>query len=287
MRKRNLRSFLAYTALSFVMLQSCKDDSNLTTKSPIADQSFTESFDNFGEAISKGWRRFNTSNPTGRKWYDVAETPNFGSQNYLVTYFPDWEQAQFTLDSLQFPNTVFPQRYWSNAFRSQRATNGYAAASIASGEVISFNGGSSPFNVSNWLVSPEVMMQNGDKIVFYAYSKGIARLQLWANPTNSLNVGSGPNNTGDFQINLLDINPTATASEVDPGNAFPTAWTRFEGEIRGLQQPVKGRFGFRYFLKDREPIVRSAIDPTDYDTLYTQIHKTVLGLDEVSYQSVH
>jgi hypothetical protein len=286
MRKRNLRNLLAYTALSFVLLQSCNDDSNLTAKAPIEDQSFTESFDNFGEAISKGWKRFNTSNPTGRKWYDAAEVPNFGSLNYLVVYSPDWDQAQFTLDSLQFPNTIFPQRYWNNAFISQRATNGYAAASIASGDVISFNGASFPYNVSNWLVSPEVMMQNGDKVVFYAYCKGIGRLQLWANPTGTINVGSGPSNTGDFQIKLLDINPTAADPKLNPGSAFPTEWTRFEGQISGLQQPVKGRIGFRYFLTDRDPIVRSGLDPNNFDTLYTQIHQTVLGLDQFSYQSV-
>ncbi|MFM2359043.1 MAG: hypothetical protein RLY16_1036 [Bacteroidota bacterium] len=279
MRKRTLRSLIAYSALSFVLLQSCKDDSSLTSKSPIPDQSFTESFDNFDEAISRGWRKINKSFPTGRIWYDVAEAPNFGSNNYVVKYGPDWDQAQYTLDSLQFPFAPFPQRYWANAFASQRATNGYAAISVASGDVLGAH------DVSNWLVSPELTIQNGDKIVFYAQSKGLSRLQLWVNKTNSLNVGTGVNNTGDFTIKLVDINPTYANFATNPANAFPTEWTRFEGQVAGLVEPVQGRFGFRYFLQDQAPLVRSRIDPNDFDTIYTQIHRTVLGLDEISYQS--
>lgn len=282
MRKRSLRSLLSYAALSFVLLQSCKDDSNLTEKSPVPDQSFQESFDNFDEAVSRGWRRINKSAPTGAIWYDVAEIPNLGQVNAVVKYTPDWDQAQFTLDSTLFPNAPFPQRYWANAYLSQRATNGYAAISLASAAVMN-----PIFDVSNWLVSPELTIQNGDKVVFYAQCKGIGRLQLWVNKTNSLNVGTDITNTGDFTIKLLDINPTYANAEVDPANAFPTEWTRFEGEVKGLTEPTRGRFGFRYFMQDQLALRRSTIDPNDYDTIYTQIHRTVLGVDEVSYHSVH
>lgn len=279
MRKGFLPIVFAFAA-SILLLQSCKDDSNLTAKPPIPDQSFNESFDNFEEAVSRGWRNINRSSPTGRVWYDVAEVPNFGSLNYVVKYTPDWNQAQFTLDSNQFPNAPFPQRYWPSAFFSQRATNGYAAVSVASGDVLS------SFDVSNWLVSPELTIQNGDKVVFYAVSKGLSRLQLWVNQTNSLNVGNGVNNTGDFTLKLLDINPTYALPSVNPARAFPTEWTRFEGTVSGLKDPVRGRIGFRYFLQDQAPLRRSTIDPNDFDTVYTQIHRTVLGLDEVSYRSV-
>lgn len=279
MRKSTLQLLMAFFVVSSMLLQSCKDDSNLSEKAPVPDQSFTQSFDNFDEAISSGWRNFNKSAPSGRIWYDVAETPNFGSQNYVVKYYPDWNQAQFTLDSTQFPFAPYPQRYWANAFLSQRANNGYAAISVAAGDVLT------SFNISNWLVSPELNIKNGDKVVFYAYSKGLSRLQLWVNKTNSLNVGNGVNNTGDFTIKLVDINPTYAKVSTDPANAFPTEWTRFEGVVKGLFEPVRGRFGFRYFMQDQTPLARSVVDPTDYDTIYTQIHRTVLGLDEVSFES--
>ena len=285
MIKNTLRKICAYSVVASLVFQSCKDDSQLTIPPPTPDQSFTESFDNYDEAYAKGWRSINTSLPVGRKWFDVAETPDFGSVNYLVTYFPGWAQAQFTLDSLQFPNAPYPQRYWMPAFFSQRAINGYVATSIACADIISFSGPSSPYDASCWLTSPELLIKNGDRIIFYAYSKGLSRLQLWISKTNSLNVGTNPNSTGDFDIKLLDINPSYAKYDNDPANAFPTEWTRFEGEVKGLQGVVNGRFAFRYFLQHQDPIVRSAIDPTDLDTLYTQIHKSVIGIDEISYNS--
>lgn len=279
MRKNLLRNFVAYSGLAIIMLQSCKDDSKLTVALPTADQTFTESFDNYEEAYAKGWRSINKSTPVGAKWYDVAETPNFGSVNYVSVYFPEWNQAQFSLDSLQFPNATYPKRYWKNAFTSQRATNGYVASSVACADV--FN----QFDVSTWLVSPELMIKNGDKIIFYSYSKGLSRLQLWVNATNSLNVGSGIYNTGDFNIKLVDINPTYSKFESNPALAYPTDWTRFEGEVKGLETPVKGRFGFRYFLQSQAPLKSSTVDPNNLDTFYSQIHKSVIGIDQVSFKS--
>lgn len=279
MRKNLLRNFFVYSGAALLLLQSCKDDSKLTVALPTPDQTFTESFDNYEEAYAKGWRSINKSTPVGGKWYDVAETPNFGSVNYVSVYYPEWNQAQFTLDSAQFPNAAFPQRYWKNAFSSQRASNGYVASSVACADV--FN----QFDISTWLVSPELMIKNGDKIIFYTYSKGLSRLQLWVNKTNSLNVGSGISNTGDFDIKLVDINPSYSKFEINPALAFPTEWTKFEGEVKGLDAPVKGRFGFRYFLANQAPLKSSTIDPTDLDTFYKQIHKSVIGLDQVTFKS--
>ncbi len=286
MRKKILRNILAYSGMAIVLFQSCKDDSKLTILPPVSDQSFNESFDNFTEAYAKGWRSINKSTPAGRKWYDAAETPNFGSPNYLVTYYPDWNQAQFTLDSLQFPNAPFPQRYWKDAYASQRGSNGYAATSIACGELLS----PPPlrltrFDISTWLVSPELTIKNGDKVVFYTFSKGLSRLQLWVNKTNSLNVGSDVAATGDFTIKLVDVNPNYAKYENNPANAFPTEWTKFEGEVRGLEAPVQGRFGFRYFLQNQPALRTSSVAPDPYDTLYTQINRSVIGIDEVSFKS--
>ncbi len=285
MRKILSGKFLAFAGLALVLLQSCKDDSNLTRPLPPADASFTESFDNFQEALSNGWMSVNKSFPMGAKWYDLAEAPNLGSVNYVSVYHPGWEQAQFTLDSNQFPSAPFPGRYWKNAFFSQRATNGYAATSIACAEVINLRGASSLFNISNWLVSPKITIKNGDKISFYAYGGDVSRIQLWVNPTGSTNVGSSPDNTGDFTLKLVDVNPTFASEETDPAGAFPQEWTRFEGEVKGLTAPVEGRFGFRYFMYGRRPIRLSTVDPNNIDTLFQQIHRTVTGLDEVQFTS--
>jgi hypothetical protein len=50
----------------------------------------------------------------------------------------------------------------------------------------------------------------------------------------------------------LDIDSTFKEYHTDPAlfssAAYPARWTRFEGRIRDLAKPVKGRFAFRYFI---------------------------------------
>jgi hypothetical protein len=118
--------------------------------------------------------------------------------------------------------------------------------------------------ISNWAVSPSIIMQNGDKIIFYtrcllypvANSGGdetdyANRLQVRLNPVNDgLNVGNAED-PGDFTKTLLDINPFYLEYHLlapDP-NAYPPDWTRFEASVFGLNKPGKGRFAFRYFVE--------------------------------------
>ncbi|MEP6582711.1 MAG: choice-of-anchor J domain-containing protein [Ginsengibacter sp.] len=136
--------------------------------------------------------------------------------------------------------------------------------------------------ISNWLVSPPVIMQNGDKIVFYtrAYQifDGVSdttdfgnSLQLRINPiSDASNVGTGID-PGNFTTGLLNINPQLNYSSVvapNPG-AYPSQWTRFEATISGLNAPVKGRFAFRYFVPDGG----------------SNGNGTGVGIDAVSYKS--
>lgn len=114
--------------------------------------------------------------------------------------------------------------------------------------------------ISNWLISPSITMQNGDKIVFYTRSNVEtsitpntdfgARMQVCMNETDdALNVGDG-DNPGNFKTVLLEINPTE--DEYLPNNplpsAYPGTWTRFEATVFGLNGPIRSRFAFRYFL---------------------------------------
>jgi len=125
--------------------------------------------------------------------------------------------------------------------------------------------------ISNWAVSPELIMQNGDKIVFYTRCELIPftttvttdfvnRMQVRLNKTTSLNCGDG-NDPGDFTVPLLDINPfynefilQSFNNPLDPRHnealqAYPHVWTRFEATVVGLDRPTKGRFAFRYFTE--------------------------------------
>jgi hypothetical protein len=124
--------------------------------------------------------------------------------------------------------------------------------------------------ISNWAVSPELIMQNGDKIVFYTRTEllffnndstdFVNRMQVRLNKTTSLNCGDGTDH-GDFTVPLLDINPFyyefLKSAYNNPANplyqqarqAYPHVWTRFEATVVGLNGPTKGRFAFRYFTE--------------------------------------
>jgi hypothetical protein len=78
------------------------------------------------------------------------------------------------------------------------------------------------------------------------------RLQLRINIKNDgLDIGNGAG-VGDFTVKLLDIDSTYQEYHTNPAqyspNAYPAYWTRFEGQIKDLEKPVKGRFAFRYFM---------------------------------------
>lgn len=107
--------------------------------------------------------------------------------------------------------------------------------------------------ISNWLVSPPVIMQNGDKIIFYSRCSNPSfqdRLQVRMNKNNtSVDCGRGLD-PGFFDVTLLDVNPFYAATGP---NAFPNNWTRFEATVYGLQKPVQGRFGIRAFVEGGGP----------------------------------
>jgi len=222
MRKSTFSSLLFCAIVSLTILQSCKNDSYLNTPPPVADQSFTEEFDTVSSSLSRGWKLINVSTPT---------------MHHI------WQQG----------GDVNP---WFSAFSSNGSNVGFIGAS---GEIPAALPANPTPVVSNWLVSPVVTFQNGDKIIFHTRTRFASatddfgnRLQLrYSTSGESLNVGSG-NEFGAFSNGLLDINPgylSQSSTSPDP-DAFPSTWTRFEATISGLNNSVQGRFGFRYYIND-------------------------------------
>jgi hypothetical protein len=187
---------------------------------PVSNQSFVEEFDTLQNAFSRNWRWENKSVPVG--------TTN-------------WMQAPGP--------SAFMEAYSSKGTNIGCAFTDYQATTGTNNGII-----------SNWMISPVVTMQNGDKIVFYTKTQLTsaaaagrdygARMQVRVSPNGeSYNTGSGDDH-GSFTMNLLDINPEEREflnATPDP-RAYPPNWTRFEATISGLNQPTKGRFAFRYFL---------------------------------------
>ncbi|OAM88674.1 hypothetical protein AW736_15670 [Termitidicoccus mucosus] len=106
--------------------------------------------------------------------------------------------------------------------------------------------------ISNWLVTPSVMIGNGDTFTFYTRKMaGIDypdRLELRLSLNgDSTNVGASSTATGDFATLLLSINPSLQSG------VYPTAWTQYTVTVSGLAEAVEGRFALRYFVTGAGP----------------------------------
>ncbi|MGE5207911.1 MAG: choice-of-anchor J domain-containing protein [Alphaproteobacteria bacterium] len=106
--------------------------------------------------------------------------------------------------------------------------------------------------ISNWLLTPEVSLQNGDTLTFYTRTEQGSinpdRLQVRMSTNGaSIDVGTTAFDVGDFTNLLLDINPTYATG------GYPEAWTQFTITISGLPGETSGRFAFRYFVEQGGP----------------------------------
>ncbi len=122
--------------------------------------------------------------------------------------------------------------------------------------------------ISNWLLTPEVAMKNGD--IFTFYTRKVApdffpdRLEVRLSSNGaSTDVGTTNTSVGDFTNLLLTINPTLITG------VYPIVWTKYTVTVSGLAAPATGRMAFRYFVTDG-----GAGSNSDY-----------IGIDDVTYVS--
>jgi hypothetical protein len=147
---------------------------------------------------------------------------------------------------------------WFNAWSSHGSYVGFIGADYTSTSAAAGI-------ISNYVVSPAIWIQNGDKIIFYTrgllYDAGTGgdstdysnRLQVLINTTgDNTTIGTGLDQ-GNFDKVLLDINPGYaeyhTTTSLNSPLAYPSTWTRFEATVVGLNGAKKGRFAFRYFVE--------------------------------------
>lgn len=175
-------------------------------------QSYIEDFDNIATLTGNGWVMQNNSTPVGAlSWFQGLST------------------------------TATPTPGPFNSY------NGAADSYIA----VNFNSTGSSGTISNWLVTPNRTLRNGDVFAFYTRKPLIGsgmidypdRLEVRMSTNGaSANVGAGANGLGDFTTLLLSVNPTLVA------NVYPQIWTQFTITISGLPAPTSGRIAFRYFV---------------------------------------
>ena len=242
MRNVTLLTLLVCSGLTVLLFGSCKDDSNLKNSAAIPDQSFVQEFDTVAAAQAQGWKLVNRSVPIGRQGWVQGNS----------IYAQIW----------QYSTGGYP------AYSSKATREGFISSDISSADAQTPAGAVQ----SNFLISPSIIMQNGDKIIFYtreddSISRWADRLQVVYNKLGDdwTNAGHGTD-AGAFTEVLLDINPnyasgftvgTTPVAPFDatipyyPNNsvAYPRQWTRFEAKVTGLNAPFRSRFAFRHFVE--------------------------------------
>jgi len=115
-----------------------------------------------------------------------------------------------------------------------------------------FDNGGGVATISNWLLIPQVSLQNGSTLTFYTRTltgSGFPdRLQVRMSTNGaSINVGTTATQVGDFTNLLLDINPTYVM------HGYPEVWTQYTVTISGVAPGTSGRLAFRYFVENGGP----------------------------------
>ncbi len=153
------------------------------------------------------------------------------------------------------------------AIWSQGNTNVFTAHTGISNSYIAVNFQSAGANVtgtiSNWLLTPPLLLQNGATLVFWTRSVMTQtypdRLEVrLSQQGNSVNVGQATS-VGDFTKVLTTVNPNLT------NGGYPSAWRAYTITLSGITTPTVGRIGFRYFVTN------------------TIVNGNYIGLDTISY----
>ena len=159
---------------------------------------------------------------------DITNLPGWYMQNNSAPLgLTDWFQGN---------DTVFPAH--------AGAPTAYIGAN--------FNNTSGAGTISNWLLTPQLNLSNGDTFSFWtrtaANSIWADRLQVRLSTAGaSTNVGTLATDVGDFTTLLLDINPTLV------GTGYPQSWTQYTVTLSGVPANASGRLAFRYFVTDGGP----------------------------------
>jgi glutamine cyclotransferase len=188
-------------------------------------------------------------------------TEGFDAGTAGTTYTPSgWAQ--------QNNSTTIGTSAWfaGGATFTSHSGAGYMAAN--------FNSTTGANDISNWLFTPNLTLNNGDVFSFWTRTVSSPafpdRLQVRLSTNgSSTNVGAGAAAVGDYTTLLLDINPTLTV------NGFPNTWTQYSVTISGLGGPTSGRLAFRYFVTNGGPSGANSDFIGLDDVLYTEANPAV------------
>lgn len=101
--------------------------------------------------------------------------------------------------------------------------------------------------ISNWLITPPVSLENGDKIKFWTRTQSGTiypdRLQVRLTIDGAAPINpSSPTSVGSYSLLLEDINPNLTVG------GYPEDYTEYTLTIQGFLGPADCRVALRYFV---------------------------------------
>lgn len=190
----------------------------------IAQNQFSFGFDGTTAAmISAGWQSTNQSSPVG------AST---------------WNNATFTVP---LANAIFGSGNTTTIPVGQAGGNNSFA-------LVNFNSTTGAGTISNWLITPNITVENGDIVTFYS-RKGTDgttdypdRLELRMSTAATTVLPSGALDVGSFTTLGVSVNPTLVN-----GFVYPKVWTQYTYTVAGLTGPTPVKFAFRYFVTNGGP----------------------------------
>ena len=179
--------------------------------------------------------------------YGATQAQNLASENFDV--FP----ATWTKTNQSVPVGT---NSWGQATASQStyfvggAYNGTSATSYA---YVFFQSVANVGDISNWLITPSMDLQNGDVISFYT-RKGLSgganvyadrmEVRISTNGDFTQNPSLGAEDEGDFTTLALSINPDLNTED------YPTEWTQYSYTVSGLSSLTSCKIAFRYYVTD-------------------------------------
>jgi hypothetical protein len=106
--------------------------------------------------------------------------------------------------------------------------------------------------ISNWLITPEFLFENGDSLNFFTRTVDAPvfpdRVEVrFSSNGASTDVGSSSGSIGDFTTLLFVVNSGLTTS------GYPNSWTQYVVQMSGLSGSAAGRLAFRYYVPDSGP----------------------------------
>jgi hypothetical protein len=217
MKQRLIAVLILFGAIVLITF-ACKKEAAVEEKT---EYSFTEEFDTVSNSIARGWVIANNTKPIGTA---------------------SWKQGIF---------------YYENKKGTGDGFGGLNASYSGTDFIMtSIDCGYGKAYCSNWLISPEMTVKDGDSVSFYTRTyenPAVAadRMQVRLNDVNSSpDVGTDSSSTGNFNKLLVDINPLFDISGSD---AYPGTWTRYSVVISGIPAPKKTRIAFRYYVPEGGP----------------------------------